>query len=142
VRRGIQLAIEEIKRNLDEQATKINTSTEVRNIALVSSNQDHNIADIIQDIYETVGLKGAISILDGDGYQRKSVVEYVEGLSIDSGFLSPYFSEDRQSISYGSETNSGNIYVAIVDGNVETERELLSLLEFAKKTMRPLLIFA
>ena len=53
-------------------ATKITNVLEVRNIALVSSNQDESIANIITSIYEQVGIRGAISIHEGDGYSRES----------------------------------------------------------------------
>jgi hypothetical protein len=43
----------------------------------------------------------------------------VKGLSFDSGFLSPYFADDREKINYGSQ--NGTVYVALVDGVVETE---------------------
>ena len=61
----------------------------------------------------------------------------MQGLSFDSGFLSPYFAEDRTKIEY-----SGSVYMALVDGTVETERDLIKLLEFCKKTMRPMIIVA
>lgn len=53
-------------------ATKITSVNEVRNIALVSSNQDESIANIITTIYEEVGLNGAISVHEGDGFTRQS----------------------------------------------------------------------
>ncbi len=58
---------------------------------MVSSNRDENIAEILCDIYNKVGLEGAISIQQGNGVSFKTTVEYVEGISFESGFLSPYF---------------------------------------------------
>ena len=65
---------------------------------MVSSNYDNEIANAIEDIYKTMEFKGAISIQDGDGISRNIKLEYVSGLSIQSGFLSPYFSDDRTNI--------------------------------------------
>ena len=96
------MAVQQMMKNLDEMAVKITSKEEVRNIALVSSNQDESIANIITDIYEKVGLNGAISIQQGEGYTRESQVEYVQGLQFDAGFLSPYFADDRTKINYGS----------------------------------------
>ena len=53
-----------------KKAKKIQGAEEVRNIALISSNQDHNIADVITEIYNRVGLNGAISIQEGSGFTR------------------------------------------------------------------------
>ena len=140
-------AVKHINETLTRLSVSINSPEDVRSIALVSSNQDQSITDVILDIYNKVGLRGAISIQDGSGFTRNTQVEYIGGLSIDSGFLSPYFAEDQKKIKYGNEgsdinTASSNIYVALVDGIVQHENELINLLEFAKKTMRPLLIFA
>ena len=100
------------------------------------------MADIICDIYQRIGLNGAISVQEGDGISRETQVEYVQGSSFDSGFLSPYFADDRQKVEYGTQSGNGTVYLALVDCTIETERELLGLLEFAKKTMRPLIIVA
>ena len=105
---------------------------------MVSSNHDEDIAECLVEIYEKVGLKGAVSIQDGDGVSRKTRVDFVSGLSIDQGFLSPYFADDRTLINEEGRT----IYVALVDGNVEREQDVVKMLEFAKKTYAPLLIFA
>ena len=96
----MQSAVRQICANLASQAIKISSSDEVRNIALVSSNQDDNIANILTEIYEKVGLTGAISIQDGDGISLSPEVQFVEGISFDSGFLSPYFADDRNMINY------------------------------------------
>ena len=63
---------------------------------MISSNHDSNIADVICEIYEKVGgLEGAVSVEKGEGIFKETQVEYLQGLSIDQGFLSPYFAEDR-----------------------------------------------
>ena len=77
------------------------------NVAMVSSNGDEAISSIIREIYQTIGLRGAISIQDGDAISRETRVEYKMGMSFDSGFLSPYFAEDRKLVKYGSETATG-----------------------------------
>lgn len=91
---------------------KISSAEEVKNIALVSSNQDEHIANILTDIYTKVGLTGAISIQDGDGISFAPEVQFVEGISFDSGFLSPYFADDRSSINYD------HAYIALVDSEI------------------------
>jgi len=136
IRKGMQSAVRQICENLASQAIRISTSDEVRNIALVSSNQDEHIANILTDIYEKVGLTGAISITDGDGISLAPEVQFVEGVSFDSGFLSPYFSDDRSTINYD------HAYVALVDSEIQTEKELVNLLEFCKMTRKPLIIVA
>jgi len=137
VRKGIKLAVSSIVSQLKSEATQISSSDEVYSLALQSSNGDHHIATAIRDIYTKVGLNGAISVEDGPGV-RETTVEHISGLKIESGFLSPYFADDREKIHFENE----NIYVALVSGPINTESELVKLLEFAKKTQRPLLIIA
>ena len=71
------MAVKQISEILERKAKKIQGAEEVRNIALISSNQDHNIADVITEIYNRVGLNGAISIQEGSGFTRDTQVEYV-----------------------------------------------------------------
>ena len=61
-------------------AIKTTTKEEVWNLAMVSGNSDEAIASVICQIYEKVGLQGAISILDGDGTHREIQVDFVQGL--------------------------------------------------------------
>lgn len=63
-------AINHIHENLDLLSKRISSPEDVRSIAMVSSNNDESIADVIVSIYSKIGLKGAISIQDGPGYSR------------------------------------------------------------------------
>jgi len=56
-----------------------------------SSNADNDIAEALLSIYNKIGLNGAISIQEGPGISRHTEVEFVSGLQIASGYLSPYF---------------------------------------------------
>ena len=112
IRKGMQSAVRQICENLTKQAITISSADEVRNIALVSSNQDEHIANILTEIYNKVGLAGAISIQDGDGISVAPEVQFVEGVTFDSGFLSPYFADDRSMINYD------HAYIALVDAEI------------------------
>lgn len=142
IRRGIKLAVSEIKAHLQSQAIKITKEEEVHNLALQSSNYDDFIAKCILEIYQKVGLNGAISIQEGNGFSAETVVEFQSGLQIDSGYLSPYFAQGCESATIEFSGNSETVYIAAVCGQVDRAHELTKLLEFAKKTQRPLVIFA
>lgn len=63
-------------------------------------------------------------------------------MKIDSGFLSPYFARDSEGGEVIEFEENGNVYVATILGTVETEKDIIKLLEFTKKVRRPLIIFA
>ena len=80
VRRGLKLGVKAICEQLDTMAVQVKNESDVRNLALISSNNDKGIADVLARVYSEVGLNGAISIQDGDGTHRETTVEFVSGL--------------------------------------------------------------
>ena len=137
IRRGIQSAVRQICQILEEESEIIKSKKEVGDIARVSSNHDEEITSIIVDIYSKIGLQGAISIEQGDGISRESTVEFIDGLKIESGFLSPYFADDRQSLVF-----EGNVYILLVNDTIRTEADVVNFLEFSKMTQRPVILMA
>ena len=80
---------------------------------MIASNSDEQIADLLVEIYEKEDL-GMESISIGnatDCYSLKPNLEIIEGYSFDSGFLSPYFTNDdgvKECVSYGTEKSARN----------------------------------
>ena len=97
LKRGIELAIEVVVAEIKTMAKPCATSQEIAHVAAISANNDRSIGDLLASAIDKVGREGAISIEDGSGLV--SVLEIVEGLQFDRGFLSPYFinNAERQS---------------------------------------------
>jgi len=92
----------------------------LRQVALISSNQDTELADLIEGIHRRIGLEGTISIQEGQGHM-KTVVQYVEGYALDGqGYLSPYFASQEKGAK--KLEYEGGVYVVVIDEIVSSIR--------------------
>jgi chaperonin GroEL len=89
VKRGIDLAVEKVVEHLHSQTRKISSKEEITQVATISANGDKAIGQIIADAMEKVGKEGVITTADGKTTETELTV--VEGMSLDRGFISPYF---------------------------------------------------
>lgn len=137
VKKGIEKAVEAMTAELDKLASPIKSHEEVKQIATISANNDSDIGAIIAEAMEKVGKDGIITVDEAKGIE--TVLDVVEGMQFDKGYLSPYFINNPEAMSVDLE----NAFILIVDKKISTAKELVPLLE---KTMeqgpRPLLIIA
>lgn len=137
LQKGIDLAVETIKKELERLASPVNTSEEVRQIATISANNDPSIGAIISEAMEKVGKDGIITVAEAKGID--TTLDVVEGMQFDKGYLSPYFITKPENMSVEFD----NCLILITDKKLSTAKELIPILE---KTMeqgpRPLLIIA
>lgn len=136
LKRGIELAIETVVAEIKKMAKPCATSQEIAHVAAISANNDCSIGELLASAIDKVGREGAISIEDGSGLV--SVLEVVEGMQFDRGFLSPYFinSAERQSAVLE------DVAILLCEGRLSSLKDLLPLLEEIVKAGRPLLVIA
>ena len=136
LKRGIELSIDKVVEELRHMAKPCTTSQEIAHVAAISANNDRSIGDLLASAIDKVGREGAISIEDGSGLV--SVLEVVEGMQFDRGFLSPYFinSAERQSAVLQ------DVSILLCEGHLNSLQDLLPLLEEVVKSGRPLLVIA
>jgi len=136
LKRGIEQAITAVVAELKQMAKPCATSQEIAHVAAISANNDRSIGDLLASAIDKVGREGAIAIEDGSGLE--SVLEVVEGLQFDRGFLSPYFINNAERQSAVLEDAA----ILLVDGRLSALKDLLPLLEEVVKTGLPLLVIA
>ena len=136
LKRGIELAIETVVAELQRMAKPCATSQEIAHVAAISANNDRSIGDLLASAIDKVGREGAISIEDGSGLV--SVLEVVEGMQFDRGFLSPYFINNAERQSAVLE----DVAILLCEGRLSSLKDLLPLLEEIVKAGRPLLVIA
>jgi chaperonin GroEL len=137
VKRGIEKAVAAMNKELDAMATMVKSPEEIRQIASISANNDPAIGEIIGEAMKSVGKDGIVSIGEAKGIE--TVLEVVEGLQFDKGYISPYFVTDAEKMSIELE----NPAIFITDKKLSTTKDIVPLLEkFMEKTSRPLLIIA
>jgi chaperonin GroEL len=136
LKRGIERAIDTVVAEIKKMAKPCATSQEIAHVAAISANNDRSIGDLLASAIDKVGREGAISIEDGSGLV--SVLEVVEGLQFDRGFLSPYFINNAERQSAVLE----EVSLLLCDGRLTSLKDLLPLLEEIVKSGRPLLVIA
>lgn len=137
VKRGIDKAVQSIIEALDKLATPVSKPEEIQQIATISSNNDPEIGEMIAKAMEKVGKDGTITIADAKGID--TVLDVVEGMQFDKGYLSPYFVTNAEKMT--AELN--NAQILVVDKKVSHAKDLVPILEkIMEKGQKPLLIIA
>ncbi|HEX5685038.1 MAG TPA: chaperonin GroEL [Ideonella sp.] len=136
LKRGIDLAVDAVVKELKAIAQPSTTSQEIAHVAAISANNDRSIGDLIGGAMDKVGREGAVSIEDGSGLA--SELEVVEGLQFDRGYLSPYFINNAEKQAAVLE----NVAIVLCDQKLTAVNDLVPLLEAAAKAGSPLLVIA
>ncbi|MGK5594367.1 MAG: chaperonin GroEL [Parachlamydiaceae bacterium] len=137
IKRGIDKAVSAVLKGLTSIAAPINTNSEVKQIATISANNDGEIGEIIANAMDKVGKDGIITVADAKGID--TVLDVVEGMQFDKGYVSPYFITNPENMT----VELSNTSIFITDKKISNAKDLVPILE---KTMengpKPLLIIA
>jgi chaperonin GroEL len=136
LRRGINLAVEEVIKVLRKGAKKITSKAEIEQVATISANGEKSIGQLIANAMEKVGKEGVITVADGKTLHDE--LEVVEGMKFDRGFISPYFITNVKT----QKVEMENAYVLIYEKKISSLAPLVPVLEACMKEGRPLLLIA
>ncbi len=122
VKRGIEKALVAAIADLRAQARPVLTKEQIAHVAAISAN-DKQIGELIADVMEKVGKDGVITVEESRGIKFET--EFVDGLQLDRGFVSPYFitNSDRQ------EAALDNPVILITDKKISAVQDILPVLE-------------
>jgi chaperonin GroEL len=130
--RGAKCAIEALR----AMARPVRTRKEKAQVAAISAHNDSVIGELVADAMEKVGGEGVISVEESK--TTETVLEVVEGMQFDRGFLSPYFVTDAERM----EAVLEDPFILLSDRKITVLRDLIPLLEQVAKSARPLLVVA
>ncbi|MFT6971825.1 MAG: chaperonin GroEL [Roseivirga sp.] len=136
LKRGIDKAVAAVVADLHKQSKPIQNSTEIKQVATISANNDEEIGQMIADAMDKVGKDGVITVEEARGTETE--VKTVEGMQFDRGYLSPYFVTNTEKM----EVELENPYILIYDKKISSMKELLPILEPVAQSGKPLLIIS
>jgi chaperonin GroEL len=136
IKRGIDRAVEAVVGELKKLSKPTRDSNEIAQVGTISANSDETIGRIIAEAMEKVGKEGVITVEEAKSME--TVLEVVEGMQFDRGYLSPYFVTDPERMEVGLE----DAMILLHEKKISNMKDLLPLLEQIARQGRPLLIVA
>ena len=136
LKRGIDLAVAEVVKDLQAKAKKINTSEEVAQVGTISANGEKQIGLDIAEAMQKVGNEGVITVEEAKTAETE--LEVVEGMQFDRGYLSPYFVTNPEKMVADLE----DAYILLHEKKLSNLQAMLPVLEAVVQTGKPLVIIA
>ncbi|NBB88153.1 MAG: chaperonin GroEL [Bacteroidetes bacterium] len=136
LKRGVDAAVSTVVAHLREQSRDIEGKDEIAQVAAISANNDDTIGALLADAFDRVGKDGVITVESAKG--TDTLLDVVEGMQFDRGYLSPYFVTDADTM----ETVLEDPYILIHDKKISTMKDVLPILEKVAQLSKPLLIVA
>ncbi|MDW6020295.1 chaperonin GroEL [Mesorhizobium sp. BAC0120] len=136
IKRGLDRATRRAIDTLKGISRPVKTRREKEQVATISAHNDPHIGELVGAAMEKVGGDGVITVEESK--TTETVLEIVEGMQFDRGFLSPYFVSDSEKM----EAVLEDAVVLIVDRKISTLNDLIKLLEGVAKSGAPLLVIA
>src|SRR3978361_230917 len=136
LKRGIEIAVHAVVKDLEKRAKPVASSSEVAQIGTISSNGDAAIGKMIAQAMQKVGNEGVITVEENKSLETE--VDIVEGMKFDRGYLSPYFITNAEKMTAELE----DVYVLLHEKKLTGLQSMLPVLEAVVQSGRPLLIIA
>jgi len=136
IKRGMDAAVDAVITEIGKMAVKINGKEHIAQVATISANNDPEIGELLANAMEKVGNDGVITIEESK--TAETILDVVEGMQFDRGYLSPYFVTNTDSMEVALE----NPYILLYDKKISTMKDLLPMLEHVAKQGKSLLIIA
>ena len=136
VKRGIDLAVEEVVKELKKLSKPTKDPKEISQVGTISANNDETIGNIIAEAMNKVGKEGVITVEEAKGME--TTLDVVEGMQFDRGYLSPYFVTDAEKM----EAVLDDPYILLNEKKISNMKDMLPILEQIAKMGKPLLVIA
>ncbi|MDP2329863.1 MAG: chaperonin GroEL [Reyranella sp.] len=136
LKRGLDRAARVVNETLKSMSRPVTTRKEKAQIAAISAHNDEAVGEMVADAMEKVGNDGVITVEESK--TTETVLEVVEGMQFDRGFISPYFITTPE----GLEAVLEDVRVLMCDLKIAALKDMIPLLEEVAKAARPLLVIA
>ena len=122
IKRGIDKAVNAVVAELKTMSTSVDSREQIGQVAALSAHEEE-IGTTIANAMEKVGKDGVITVEESKGLNDET--EYVEGMQIDRGYVSPYFITNADRM----ESVIEEPYLIITDKKVSAVSDILPTLE-------------
>ena len=136
LQRGIEQAVEKVVAELRTLSKSTKDKHEIAQVATIAANNDPTVGALISQAMEKVGKDGVITVEESKS--ADTVLDLVEGMQFDRGYLSPYFVTDPTRMEVVLE----DALVLIYEKRLSGMHDMLPLLEQVVQAGKPLLIIA
>ena len=136
LKRGVDLAVEAVVKDLQSRSKKVTTSEEIAQVGTISSNGDAEVGKMLAEAMQKVGNEGVITVEEAKSLATE--LDVVEGMQFDRGYISPYFVTDAEKMRATLE----DAYILIHEKKLSNLQALLPLLESVVQSGKPLVIVA
>jgi len=122
IKRGIEKGVVALRDAVKSMSTPVEGKEQITQVASLSAH-DEEMGGLIADVMEKVGKDGVITVEESKGISYEQ--EFVEGMQIDRGYISPYFVSNQERMVSEIE----DPYILITDKKLSSIQELLPALE-------------
>jgi len=136
LKRGIDAAVDAVAAELKRLSKSTKDKKEIAQVATIASNNDRTIGDLLAEAMEKVGKDGVITVEESKS--AETVLDLVEGMQFDRGYLSPYFVTDPERM----EAVLEDAIILIYEKKLSAMKDMLPLLEQVARTGKQFLIIA
>jgi chaperonin GroEL len=136
LKRGIEAAVAAVTQELKTLSKSTRDKKEIAQVATIASNNDKTIGALIAEAMEKVGKDGVITVEESKS--ADTVLDVVEGMRFDRGYLSPYFVTDAERMEVVLE----DAIMLIHEKKISVMKDMLPLLEQVARAGKPFLIIA
>jgi len=136
LKRGIEAAVRSITDELHKLSKPTRDQAEIAQVGTISANSDETIGEILSEAMQKVGKEGVITVEEAKSME--TVLDVVEGMQFDRGYLSPYFVTDPERM----EVDLEEPLILLHEKKISSMKDLLPVLEQVARQGKPLLIVA
>lgn len=136
LKRGLDRALAAVVSTLKDLSRPVKTRKEKAQIATISAHNDLNIGELVAEAMEKVGNEGVITVEESK--TTETLLEVVEGMQFDRGYISPYFVNNTERM----EAVLDGCMVLICDRKIASLNDMIPLLEQVAKLGKPVLVIA
>jgi chaperonin GroEL len=133
LKRGLEVGVQAVVESLRKLASPVSGRNQIAQVATIAA-ADEEVGEMIADVMEKVGNDGVITVEESKGLKFET--EFVEGMAIDRGYVSPYFVTNAERM----EASLDEPYILITDKKISAVADVLPVLEKVLQVTKSLVI--